>query len=306
MTTPTPSPIAAGTDIGGNAVASGTDASQGSAYVLQVYCQTVLQTPSLVPPTLPGMPTDPKLAAQIAADLATAQTHASYYLQTLNPLLFGLSAQVVGYANQWTAMFNQLVTDAGNINDPTSRSDFIEGINLLIKKANIGKGKSTQAATALSSFSTDKLSPDIAAFTADYNDVCAIYGTGSLEEQQLQQAINACNKGMTTDLIAVSFSAVGLVVGGAAVLIGLAGVVESAGATTVLIVGGFAVAAGSAVAGTVAMTDWAKENRALATATKSLTAAQAICASTQQTMSNIESLGKAHYFTPSVSPMSAA
>lgn len=280
-------------NLGGAEVAASTDASQGSAYVIQVYCQTVLQTLTLVPPAVPGLPTDPELATQLAADLQTAQAHATYYLQTLNPQLMTLSSQIVGYGNQWTAMFNQLLADASNINDPAARADFISGLNLLISKARTGKLKCTQAATALSNFSSQELSVDVAAFNADFNAVNAIYGASSAEQEQLQALIDACNKGMTRDLIAMGGSAALLLVGGVACAIGLLAEIPSAGTSTALVVGGFALAAGSALAGTVAFTDWENQSKRLAQATKALSQAQAICAATQQAMNNIQSLSTA-------------
>lgn len=280
-------------NLGGTSVASGTDASQGSAYTLQVYCQTVLQTPTLVPPAIPGVPADPTLNTSLTNDLATAQLHATYYLETLNPQLIGLSSQIIGYGNQWTAMFNQLLTDANNINDPTSRTDFISGINLLINKAHTGKTFCGKAATALVNFSTSDLAVDIQNFTNDYNSINAIYGSASSEQAQLQQAIDACNTGMRNDLIVMGASALGLLAGGVAVTIGVLAEIPSAGTSSALIVGGFFLAAGSAVAGSVAAVDWVNQNKTLQKATYALSQAEAICASTQQAMENVQSLSTA-------------
>jgi hypothetical protein len=226
-------------------------------------------------------------------DQTNAQAHARYYLQTLNPQMVALLSSIIGYGNQWNAMYKELLFLARHIDEGNNQQQFIDGINLLIQKCNEGATQATATASALTSFATTELDADVAAFTTDYNNVNAAYGVGSTEQTALQQEIAADQKAMDTACWVMGGSAIVLGVGSIAVLVGIFGEIESAGTSSALVVGGFALIAGSSTVGALALTDWTNAKNDLVKATAELNKDESLLSSMNLAMLNIQSLGSA-------------
>jgi non-hemolytic enterotoxin B/C len=182
---------------------------------------------------------------------------------------------------------------ANTITEGDNLQTFVEGIQLLISKCNAGETQANSTATALTNFATNDLDPDVQAFTVDYNNVNIAYNDDSQETQQLQNLIDADNKAMNTATWATAAAGVLTIAGGVAVVVGIFGEFESAGASTALVVGGFALAGGAATIGALEMTNWISANKNLIAATNQLNQEQAVLAATQQALANIQNLGGA-------------
>ena len=293
---PTPSTTSSTTppaSIGGSAIGTGLNTSQSAASIMQMYTNTVLQTPIMTLPSNVDSLSNSNVSTQLPTDQKTAQTHATYYLDTLNPQMVALLATTIGYANQWTAQYNMLLNLANNITEGDNLNTFVQGIQLLISKCTAGENQANKTATALTNFATNDLDPDVQAFTVDYGDVNTAYNDDSQQVQQLQSVIDADNKAMNTATWAMGASGVLAIAGGVAIAVGVFGELESAGTSTALVVGGFALLGGAATVGAVEMGSWVSAQKNLVAATNQLNQEQSVLAATQQALVNIQNLGDA-------------
>lgn len=279
--------------IGGSAIGNGLNSSQSAAAIMQMYTNTVLQTPIMTLPSNVDQLSSSNVSTQLPADQKTAQTHATYYLATLNPQMVALLATTIGYANQWNAQYNMLLQLANTITEGNNLQTFVQGIELLIAKCTAGETQANATATNLTTFATDDLDADVQAFTVDYGNVNTAYNNDSQEIQQLNNLIAADNKAMNTATWATAAAGVLAIAGGVAIVVGVFGELESAGTSTALVVGGFALAGGAATVGALEMTNWISANQNLIAATNQLNQDQAVLAATQQALINVQNLGDA-------------
>ncbi|MBN8233181.1 HBL/NHE enterotoxin family protein [Corallococcus macrosporus] len=280
-------------DIGGSGLSTGMTDTQTAASVMQMYTNVVLQTPIMNLPAEVDTLSGSTVVEQLPVDQANAQAHARYYLQTLNPQMVSLLATIIGYGNQWNAMYRQLLYLANHIDEGNNQQQFIDGINLLIQKCGVGRDQATATSSALTAFATDSLDADVAAFTLDYNNVNAAYGADSTEITALNQRIAADQKAMDTACWVIAGSAVALGVGSIAVLVGIFAEIPSGGTSTAIVVGGFALAAGGATVGSLALVDWNNAKDDMVDATKELNRDQTLLATMSTAMLNIQSLSSA-------------
>jgi prefoldin subunit 5 len=292
-TTTTTTPAAPPTSIGGTPIANANNSTTTAASIMQTYTNVVLQTPIMTLPSDVDSLSSSNVSTQLPADQKTAQAHATSYLDTLNPQMVGLLATTIGYANQWNAQYDELLTLANNLDEGNNLATFNQGLGLLISKCNEGVTQSNSTATALTTFQTNDLDADVQAFTIDYNNVNTAYNDNSIEITTLEGVVSADNKTMDTALWAMGAAGVFTVVGGVAVLVGVFGELESGGATTALVVGGFALAAGAATIGAVEFANWETANKNLIAATNQLNEDESALSATQQALTNIQNLGTA-------------
>lgn len=281
------------TSIGGTAVGNSVSGSQSAASIMQMYTNTVMQTPIMTLPSNVDQLSNSNVATQLPADQKTAQSHATYYLQTLNPQMVAFLATTIGYANQWNAQYNMLLQLANTITEGNNLETFVQGIQLLIAKCNDGETQANNTAAALTTFATDDLDADVQAFTVDYNNVNTAYNDDSQQIQQLNNLIDADNKAMNTAVWAMGASGVFAIAGGVAIAVGIFGEIESAGTSTALVVGGFALLGGAATVGAVELSSFVSAQKNLTAATNQLNQDQAVLAATQQALANITNLGDA-------------
>ena len=280
-------------DLGGSGISASMSQTQTAASIMQTYVNVVLQTPLIQLPAEVDTLSKSNVVEQLPQDQKTAQDHARYYLQTLNPQMVSLLATIIGYGNQWNAMYRQLLYLATHIDEGNNQQQFIDGINLLIQKCNEGIAQANNTASALTTFSTDSLDADKAAFDQDYAYVNAAYGIGSTEQQELQAEIAADQQAMDRACWIMAGSALGVAVGGVAIVVGIAGFFESAGTSGALVVGGFVLVGASATAGAVGFSDWETANKHLVEATSELNQDQAMLSAANSAMLNIQSLSNA-------------
>jgi non-hemolytic enterotoxin B/C len=143
--------------------------------------------------------------------------------------------------------------------------------------------------TALGSFQTD-LATDARAFGADFNTAEATLAGKDGQIAALGKQIDAIHSAMDKDLTMIAAGSVAAVVGGLMIAVGVLAEIETAGASTALVVGGLAVVgagAGVAIAGGV---DYAKQSSALGTAITTKTNLQQQYAATKQINNIVQSL----------------
>ncbi|CAM3206915.1 alpha-helical pore-forming toxin family protein [Corallococcus sp. ZKHCc1 1396] len=280
-------------DIGGSGLSTGMTDTQTAAAVMQMYTNVVLQTPIMNLPAEVDTLSGSTVVEQLPVDQANAQAHARYYLQTLNPQMVALLATIIGYGNQWNAMYRQLLHLANHIDEGDNQQQFIDGINLLIQKCGVGKDQATATSSALLAFATDSLDADVAAFNQDFVNVNLAYGADSTEITALNQRIAADQKAMDTACWVIAGSAVALGVGSIAVLVGIFAEIPSGGTSTAVVVGGFALAAGGAVVGSLALVDWNNAKDDMVKATNELARDQTLLTTMNTAMLNIQSLSSA-------------
>ncbi|MCY1043281.1 HBL/NHE enterotoxin family protein [Corallococcus sp. bb12-1] len=280
-------------DIGGSGLSTSVTDTQTAASVMQMYTNVVLQTPIMNLPSEVDSLSGSTVVEQLPVDQANAQAHARYYLQTLNPQMVSLLGTIIGYGNQWTAMYHQLLYLANHLDTGDNQQQFIDGINLLIKQCGVGKDQATATSSALLAFATDSLDADVAAFNQDYTNVNLAYGADSTEITELNQRIAADQKAMDTACWVIAGSAVALGVGSIAVLVGIFAEIPSGGTSTAIVVGGFALAAGGAVVGSLALVDWNNAKDDMVKATTELSKDQTLLSTMNTAMLNIQSLSSA-------------
>lgn len=124
------------------AIATGSIAT--SSILLQNYSQAISNQPEVALSSVPAFTIDQKSVQQTAL----------YCLTTIVPDLVALSAQDIGYANEFEQMYPHLLSDAQLIEDATAdttaranaTSDFCSGLNQLI--ININNGSTTRNSVA--------------------------------------------------------------------------------------------------------------------------------------------------------------
>lgn len=118
-----------------------------SAILLQTYSQAISNQPEVSLDAVPAFNLDQKSVQQTAL----------YCLNEITPSLVALSAQDIGYANQFNQMYDQLLSDAIIIDDatadPTTRqvatNDFCAGLQTLINTIDGGQNVRNSDARAL-------------------------------------------------------------------------------------------------------------------------------------------------------------
>lgn len=262
-------------NIGSSAVSSGMQDTQSASALLQLYTNTVLQTPIIK--LDPSVDTDSKstVVELLPQHQQTAQANAQYYLNTINPLIVSTVADIIGFANLWNAEFQLLVSLANTIDQGNNKQLFIEGIQNLINKTQSAGSNVTPVLNALNAF-LPLVQTDVSNLNGDLANVKAALSGQSGQIAQLQQQLDAYNSAMNKDLAIIAGGAVADVVGVLMITVGVLAEIETAGVSTALVVGGLAVVGGGTAA--------------IIIASKNLNASQSQYASTLATLNNDEAV----------------
>jgi hypothetical protein len=276
-------------NIGSSDVQAGMSNSMTASIMLQTYTNTVLQTPDIKLPSQVDTDSNSTVVEDLPAHQALARTNATYYINTINPLIVNTVADVIGFGNLWSAEYNQLYSLAENINEGNNAETFTQGMNNLINKTEKAEASTQPVIDALNAF-LPLIQTDERNFTQDATNVNNALGGEEGEIAQLQKEIDAYNDAMSKDLAIIGAGATADVVGGLMIVVGVLGEIETAGVSTALIVGGVAVIAGGTTAMGVAGADYTKTKNAYAQATAQLAQDQQIMTATQQAATNISIL----------------
>lgn len=281
--------LASDVNIGSSDVQTGMSNSMSASIMLQTYTNTVLQTPDIKLPSQVDTDSKSTVVEDLPAHQALARTNATYYLNTLNPLIVNTIADVIGFGNLWSAEYSLLYSLAENIGQGDNANTFTQGMNNLINKTQKAEASTQPVIDALNAF-LPLIQTDERNFNQDATNVNNALGGEQGEIAQLQKEIAAYNTAMNKDLAIIGAGATADVVGGLMIVVGILGEIETAGVSTALIVGGLAVVAGGTTAMGVAGADYTKTKKAYADATAELAQDQQVMTSTQQAAATISTL----------------
>jgi Bacillus haemolytic enterotoxin (HBL) len=276
-------------DLGSVAVQDGMSQSMSAAYLLQVYTNTVRQTPDIT--LSPEVDTDSNstVVEDLPTDQATARTNATYYLDTINPKLVAVTSQIIGYGNKYLTYYPTLVTLIDGITVGNNADQVVDGLTNLLNKATSCKTQADQVGTLLTNF-LPLITTDAANLGTDSANVqTAMTGEGG-EITQLQNQLDAYNKAMNKDVAVIAAGGAAGAIGLTCVLVGILGSAESGGTSIALVVFGLGcITAGSVVAAS-AIADYEQEAQNYKTTFVELENDQQIYAITQQASVTVNSL----------------
>lgn len=279
-------------DIGGANVKSALQTSQTSAMLLQVYTQTVLQTPDIKLNANIDELSNSTVVSDLPKHQALARANATTYLNNINPLMVSKSADVIGFCNLWNAEYATLVELAKAIDAPGNSDKFKAGIANLIKQTQAKKADGDPVISALNAI-LPAVQTDRRNIGADAQYVAIALGGVNGEIKQLQDRIDADHQAIQKDIGIIAGGAVGVIVGAIMIVVGVVAEAVTGGAATLLVVGGIAFVAGGTTAMGLAGKNLHDTQADLATSTKTLAIDQLCFASTKQAGNTIAALDDA-------------
>ena len=284
--------VAARPTIRGAQVRSSVEGSVQASLMLQIYTQTVLETPTIVLPTSIDKITGTTVRQDITTHQTKAQANAKFFLATVNPLLFTTTSSVVGFSNLWTAEFPKLLGLAKNIDAPGNKDLFARGIANLIAAANAKQQTVPPVLDALTKFSA-LIVADHAAFAADALIVQRAFDGTNGEIQKLKDQIatdNASRAGYIGTIVGGVITDLGAVV---LIVVGALATIATAGLAVALVVGGAALVAGGTAAWISASVQLGQLDERVASESKQLAEDEVIFAAVQQASVNVDALVEA-------------
>jgi non-hemolytic enterotoxin B/C len=267
-----------------SAINSATQAATTAGTIIQNYVSTVLNQADLsLPDVLPNLPEHQK----------NARTHATNWRDTVQPQMISTNTDIVDFSNTFSTYFDplaQLATQLqNNPTDPQAIANFKTGLQQLQAIVTTKQTAAAAVVTSLSGF-TDDLGADARNFASDFQTAEATLAGKDGQIAALGKQIDAIHEAMNKDLTMIAAGSVAAVVGGLMIAVGALAEIETAGASTALIIGGLAVVgagAGVAIAGGV---DYSKQTSALGTAITQKTTLQQQYAATKQVNSTVQNL----------------
>ncbi|HEY9729557.1 MAG TPA: HBL/NHE enterotoxin family protein [Chroococcales cyanobacterium] len=252
------------------AVKSGMSDTMKASTLMQLYANTINQTPDINLPSEVDTDSNSSVSKDLPNHQAKARANATGYLNTINPLMVKTLSDIIGFSNQWTAFFDRLMTLAQSINEGNNKEIFQQGV-LALQNVIQKKGDSTvPVINALNDFLA-KIQEDQRNFNRDHDLVTAALGGESGEIATLKANIDSLYKAIGKDNAMIAGGATGEVVGIVMISVGVLAEIETAGASTALIVGGLAVMGGSSAMIGIAAKDLAGKQNQLKADTAKLT-----------------------------------
>jgi non-hemolytic enterotoxin B/C len=237
--------------LGAQTMKSQTQSTSSAKMVVDAYCTTVLEQPTLAIDKVPAL----------SGHQVTAKQNATNWQTTVSPLLIQTNTDLLDFAHNFSSFYNPLYTLAQNIDVGNNRAQFIQGLQILTQNI---QDKQTRSQTAL-----DKLTDfrglvitDQANFTQDIQTGNSVYEGDQGLIKKLQDRNDALQDAMSRDLTIIGLGATAVIVGGLAIAVGLLAEIPTAGASTLIVGAGIAFVAGGSVAMGLAgknYTDSAKE-----------------------------------------------
>jgi non-hemolytic enterotoxin B/C len=213
----------------------------GQALVIQTYATSVNEQP---PVDFSGIANLSSYQTQINDGLTTAQTHATNYLNVVQPALIANMSAISNYCST----FNAVAAVSG-----TSQQQWVTNLGLLLTQSNTSQSTAQSTLGLLQTLETN-LSSDAAAFSTAVSDLnTAVSGDNGVlstlkgEVKTVQDQIDGAIAGSVV-------SALAIVGGGFLAAVGGVSDFVTAGTTTPLIIGGIAIAATGVAGETAAAT----------------------------------------------------
>lgn len=207
--------------------------SSASAAV-QTYCATILQQADITLKEMPDLPKHQKVARQ----------HALLWNETVLPGLSNTNADIIGFANQFTAFYKKMVDLADKIaTDRTARDSLLEALSLLRNTIKGKKAAADAVKSTLEEFQRN-LNADHTTFLSDAKAASALYEGASGVIAKLSSDIYLAQRTLNSMIGVMAGGAVGIAGGAIMIFVGALAEIETAGVSTGLILGGIGLLAG--------------------------------------------------------------
>ncbi|HRW05442.1 MAG TPA: HBL/NHE enterotoxin family protein [Caldilineaceae bacterium] len=254
-------------------VQDGMSGTMKASYLMQLYTNVVLATPTINLPSQVDTATNTTVSTDLPKHQVTAQNHAKYYINTVNPLIVGTVADILGFANEWNSFYDKLLVLSHSIDEDNHKEMFTEAMQLFQKAIKAKGDSTTPVITALNNLLAD-IQSDQRNFNQDHGTVESWLAGESGELETLKSEIKADQDAIKKDNAMIAGGAVMIVAGVLTSIAGVAADVVTGGAATAMVVGGLAVAAGGAAMAGIAGKDLEKKQKELKSKTIELNADQ--------------------------------
>ena len=247
-----------------------------ASVAMQGYAHVVLQQPDFNLAVLKNLSDHQK----------TAQDHAKNWQDNLHPSMISTNADIIDYANQFQSFYDTLRKFAGDISNPDSKKQFIEGLQLLQNSIDT---KHTAALTMTDEFKkfNTQLESDKQHFESDFKDAKEAIKSDDGEIPQLEKRLDAIHSAMKKDTDAMAGGAALIGVGAFVAFAGIVLEPVSFGTSTILVAGGAAAIAGGVVLRSTASEDYSAQLTALKSVTQQLAKDRIEFASLRQVKSQL-------------------
>jgi non-hemolytic enterotoxin B/C len=229
-------------DLSGQVSGAGQDT--GSVVIqLNVLAKTVVDQPQFPTIDVAGL-------QDINKHLATAQGHANDWLNTYSGQVWNRLQGIISFGEIFNNLYTPLYQAAQNMgNESQFQPNEIEKlIGALQALQSLVKSQQTQSETTYTALTTYRtgVSADHSQFLTDYNTANTALGGDTGEIAELQKKISSEQDALNKDLAMIAGGSTMMVVGVLMIAVGALAEIETAGVSTLLIVGGVAVVAGGA------------------------------------------------------------
>lgn len=220
----------------------------GANAVIQTYINTIMGTPNIDLSSIPFTPANAHVVADLPAHQVTARANAESYFSgatSINAQIVSTLSDIIGFANLFESRYERLLALAGPDGNPQGQDliTFNEGLQGLINSITTKENNCVAIVNALTAF-TGLIQADERNFQADENIIKATLDGDNGAIKNLQDSIGAINTAINKDNAMIAGGAAMEIGGILMIVVGVAGEIESAGASTALVVGGLAVIGG--------------------------------------------------------------
>jgi non-hemolytic enterotoxin B/C len=220
----------------------------GANALIQTYINTIMGTPNIDLSSIPFTAANAHVVADLPAHQVTARSNAESYFSgatSINAQIVCTLSDIIGFANLFESRYQRLLTLAGPDGNPQGQDliTFNEGLQGLINNITVKENNCVTIVNALTAFTT-LIQADERNFQADEDIIKATLDGDNGAIKNLQDAIGAINTAINKDNAMIAGGAAMEIGGILMIVVGVAGEIESAGASTALVVGGLAVIGG--------------------------------------------------------------
>ncbi|HEV2772334.1 MAG TPA: HBL/NHE enterotoxin family protein [Thermoleophilaceae bacterium] len=241
------SPPSALPSLGAHTMKKQTQATSSAKLVVDAYCTTVLEQPTLALDKVPDL----------SGHQVTAKQNATNWQTKVAPLLIQTNTDLLDFSHNFASFYNPLYSLAQNIDVGDNRAQFIHGLQILTRNIEDKQKNSQTALDTLTDFRGLVLA-DHNNFSHDIQIGNSMYEGDQGEIATLQARNDALQSKMSQDLTIIGLGATAVVVGGLIIAVGLLAEIPTAGASTVIVAAGIVVVAGGTVAMGIAGADYTK------------------------------------------------
>eukprot|EP00026_Physarum_polycephalum_P001564 Phypoly_transcript_01566.p1 GENE.Phypoly_transcript_01566~~Phypoly_transcript_01566.p1 ORF type:complete len:972 (+),score=162.81 Phypoly_transcript_01566:234-3149(+) len=236
--------------------------SMSAATIIETYVQTVNIQP--VFDNLTGAP-------NIQRDQETSRVTARDWISRVRINLYQNNTDLISFGQRFNSYYATLVRFAQDIENETSRLNFVAGVGLLLNDIAFREQNARETVDILSGWNTT-LATDSSNMLRNLRDVEAVYEGNQGVLQSIKNEIEAIQQSMSRNLDIIAIGAGVNILGGLMIAIGLLAIVPSGGISKSLVVGGILVFGGGATAIGIAAAAYQQNVRDKAAATARLTA----------------------------------